>query len=38
MTDYIVDTANFYMLVRMNGSSGLEVLQALIDAGQDRYH
>ncbi|MBB4112774.1 Ca2+-binding RTX toxin-like protein [Rhizobium sp. BK226] len=33
MADFIVDSANFYTLARMNGSSGLELLQALIDAG-----
>ncbi|MGO7136332.1 calcium-binding protein, partial [Rhizobium leguminosarum] len=33
MTDFIVDAANFYTLAQMNGTSGLQLLQALIDAG-----
>ncbi|WP_164902794.1 hypothetical protein [Rhizobium sp. WSM1325] len=33
MADFIVDAANFYTLAQMNGTSGLQLLQALIDAG-----
>ena len=33
MTDFIVDAANFRTLARMSDSSGLQLLQALIDEG-----